>query len=113
MKLTLDQRGRHDVFDMGRRSSRGGGKSHSSRSGAFFFSGRRAIGELETHNANLLTENAILWQRSEEATREAELLRDRLDRVRRLIPDPGSPRGEDHSLILNWSSKVRVADRSF
>ena len=47
-----------------------------------------AIGELETHNANLLTENAILWQRSEEATREAELLRDRLDRVRRLIPGP-------------------------
>jgi hypothetical protein len=43
---------------------------------------------LETHNTNLLTENGILWQQSEAAAREADQLRDRLDRVRRLVPGP-------------------------
>ncbi len=89
MKLTLDQRGRHDVFDMGTSLEPGWWEAPLLEERRVLLQWAvAAIGELETHNANLLTENAILWQRSEEATREAELLRDRLDRVRRLIPGP-------------------------
>jgi hypothetical protein len=89
MKLILDQRGRHDVFDMGNELQPGWWEGP-------LLDERRvllqwavaAIADLETLNANLLTENGILWQISEEATREAGLMSDRLDRVRRLVPKP-------------------------
>jgi len=99
MKLTLDQRGRHDVFDMGTSLEPGWWKSHSSRAARSSSVGRRRDWRIGDAQRESLTEKRNPLAADEEATREAELLRDRLDRVRRLIPDPWSPRGEDHSLI--------------
>jgi hypothetical protein len=89
MKLTLDQLGRHDVFDMGTVLEPGWWEGPLLEERRVLL--QWAIGtiaELETHNASLLTENAILWQRSEEASCEAAQLRERLARVRRLVPGP-------------------------
>jgi len=89
MKLMLDQRGRHDVFDMGTDLESGWWERALLEERRVLLQWAVAtITDLETLNANLLTENGILWQISEEATREAGLVRDRLDRVRRLVPRP-------------------------
>ncbi len=89
MKLTLDLRGRHDEFVMG-----------SSLEPAWWegplLEERRAllqwalaaIATVEAHNADLLTENDALWRQSDEVTLEAERLRSRLERIRRLVPRP-------------------------
>ncbi len=90
MKLTLDQRGRHDVFDMDTTALEPGwweGPLLEERRVLLQWA-LGAIDELTTLNTNLLTENAILWQQSDEATHQAELLRGRLDRMRRLVPTP-------------------------
>ena len=89
LKLTLDQRGRHDVFDMGTELEPGWWEGPLLEERRLLLQWALArIDELETHNTNLLTENGILWQQSEAAAREADQLRDRLDRVRRLVPGP-------------------------
>lgn len=89
MKLVLDQRGRHDVFDMGAVLEPGwwDGPLLEERRVLLQWA-RGTIAELGTLNASLLTENAILWEKSDSANREAERLRDRIDRVRRLVPEP-------------------------
>jgi hypothetical protein len=89
MKLTSDQRGRHDVFDMGTDLEPGWWEGPLLEERRVLLQwALSAIAELETHNANLLTENGILWQQSEAASREATQLRERLARVRRLVPGP-------------------------
>ena len=92
MKLTLDQRGRHDVFDMGTELEPGWWEGPLLEERRVLLQwALGAIAELETHNANLLTENGILWQKSESASREVTQLRERvahLERLRRLVPKP-------------------------
>jgi len=89
MKLVLDQRGRHDVFDMGTVLEPGWWEGPLLEERRFLLQwGRETFAELQMLNANLLTENAILWQKSDSASREADRLRDRIDRVRRLVPEP-------------------------
>jgi hypothetical protein len=89
MKLVLDQRGRHNVFDIGTVLEPGwwDGPLLEERRVLLQWA-RGTIAELETLNANLLTENAILWEKSDSANREADRLRDRIDRVRLLVPEP-------------------------
>lgn len=92
MKLTLDQRGRHDVFDMGAvlEPSWWEGPLLEERRLLLQWA-LGTIDRLENHSANLLTENEILWQRNEAATLEADQLRARveyLERVSRLVPGP-------------------------
>jgi len=89
MKLTLDQRGRHDVFDMGTVLEPGWWEGPLLEERRVLLQwALGAIAELETHNANLLTENGILWKQVDAATREAAQLRERIERVRRLVPGP-------------------------
>ena len=89
MKLTLDLRGRHDVFDMGTVLEPGWWEGPLLEERRVLLQwALGAISELETHNANLLTENGILWKQSDAATREAAQLRERMERVRRLVPGP-------------------------
>jgi hypothetical protein len=92
MKLTLDQRGRHDAFDMGTELVPGWWEGPLLEERRLLLQWAIArISELETHSANLLTENGILWQQSESATRELEQLRTRLDQLEklsRLVPGP-------------------------
>jgi len=89
MKLVLDQRGRHDVFDMGTVLEPGWWEGPLLEERRFLLQyARETFAELKMLNANLLTENAILWEKSDSANREADRLRDRIDRVRRLVPRP-------------------------
>jgi len=92
MKLTLDQRGRHDVFDMGTALEPGWWEGPLLEERRLLLQWALArISELETHSANLLTENGILWQQSEAATRELDEVRERLEqleRLSRLVPGP-------------------------
>jgi len=89
MKLVLDQRGRHDVFDMGTVLEPGWWEGPLLEERRFLLQyARDTFAELKMLNANLLTENAILWEKSDSANREADRLRDRIDRVRRLVPGP-------------------------
>ena len=44
------------------------------------------IARLRSDYASLLTENGILWQRSEELAREVDVLRDQIARTRRIVP---------------------------
>lgn len=96
MKLVLDQRGRHDSFDLGTNLVSGWWE------GALLDERRlllrwahSEIAERETHNSQLLTENALLWQQRDAAMREADYLRERLEylgerleRARRFVPAP-------------------------
>jgi hypothetical protein len=96
MKLTLDQRGRHDVFDMGTAPAPGwweGPLLEERRLLLQWALGAIAalethVAALDTHSANLLTENAILWERNDAATHEADELREQVERVRRMVPGP-------------------------
>jgi hypothetical protein len=92
MKLTLDQRGRHDAFDMGTVLEPGWWEGPLLEERRLLLQWALArISELEMHSANLLTENGILWQQSEAATREIDQLRERLEqleRLSRLVPGP-------------------------
>jgi len=92
MKLTWDQRGRHDQFDMGTVSEPGWWEGPLLEERRVLLQwALGAIDELEVLNANLLTENAILWQKSEAVSHELTQLREYLDhlkRMRRLIPGP-------------------------
>jgi hypothetical protein len=92
MKLTLDQRGRHDAFDMGTVLQPAWWEGPLLEERRLLLQWALArIAELETHSANLLTENGILWQRSEAATRELEQQTERLEhleRLARLVPGP-------------------------
>jgi hypothetical protein len=89
MKLMLDQRGRHDSFDMGTVLEPGWWEGPLLEERRLLLQwALGAIADLEVHNTNLLTENGILWQQVETATREADLARARLDRYRRLVPQP-------------------------
>jgi hypothetical protein len=89
MKLMLDQRGRHDAFDMGTSLEAGWweGPLLEERRQLLQWA-LSAIAEQRQDYDSLLTENGILWQQSEEATREADLLRDRIARARRMVPAP-------------------------
>jgi hypothetical protein len=89
MKLALDLRGRHDRFDLGIALEPAWWEDSLLEERRVLL--RWALGViagLETHNAQLLTENAILWEKSDVATREAERLQGRIDGVRRLVPGP-------------------------
>ena len=96
MKLTLDQRGRHDVFDMGTELAPGWWEGPLLEERRVLLQwALGSIAEKEAQkanllivNANLLTENGILWQQSEAANREAAQLRERIARLRRLVPGP-------------------------
>ena len=89
MKLMLDLRGRHDVFNLGTALEPGWWEGPLLEERHVLLQwALTAIAELESHNSKLLTENAILWERSESATREADRLRGRIDGVRRLVPGP-------------------------
>jgi hypothetical protein len=89
MKLANDLRGRHDQFDMAMELEPGWWE-------VALLDERRtllqwalgAIDELEINCASLLTENAILWERSDSATREVDRLHARINRVRRMVPGP-------------------------
>jgi hypothetical protein len=89
MKLALDQRGRHDRFDMATEIEPGWWE-------VALLEERRvllqwalgAIAELEVSCASLLTENAILWERNGDANRELDRLNGRIDRVQRMVPKP-------------------------
>lgn len=87
MKLTLDQRGRHDVFDMGTVLEAGWWEGPLLEERRLLLQwALPAISALETHGSNLMTENAILRERIDAATLEADQLRERLAHVRRLVP---------------------------
>lgn len=89
MKLTLDQRGRHDAFDMGTELEPGWWESPLLEERRLLLQwALTRIAELETHSANLLVENGIFRQQRDAATLEADQLRDRLDRIHRLVPGP-------------------------
>jgi hypothetical protein len=89
MKLMLDQRGRHDEFDMGTNLEPGWWEGPLLEERRVLLTWAvAAIAEQRQDYDSILTENGILWQRSEEATREAEVLRERLARVRRMVPAP-------------------------
>ncbi|MGD0854049.1 MAG: hypothetical protein ABSA07_11940 [Acidimicrobiales bacterium] len=89
MKLMLDQRGRHDAFDMGTVLESGWWEGPLLEERRLLLQWALSeIADREFLNTNLLTENAILWQASDAATHQAELLRARLDRIRRLVPKP-------------------------
>jgi hypothetical protein len=89
MKLALDQRGRHEQFDMAADLEPGWWE-------VALLEERRtllqwalgAIADLEVNSASLLAENAILWERNDIANREVDRLNSRVDRVRRMIPSP-------------------------
>ena len=75
MKLVLDRRGRHDSFHPRHRIGAGlveGPLLEERRLLLQWALG--TIAELETRNLELRTENAILWEKSDVATREAERL---------------------------------------
>lgn len=89
MKLATDQRGRHDSFAMVN------GLEPSWWEGSLLEERRLllqwALGEisrLQTLNTNLVTENAILWERSDEALRELEKVRDENQRLLQRLPGP-------------------------
>jgi hypothetical protein len=89
MKLMLDQRGRHDSFDMGTALEPGWWEEPLLEDRRLLLQwALGVIADLEVHNTNLLTENGILWQQSDAATHEADLLRAHLERIRRLVPKP-------------------------
>jgi hypothetical protein len=89
MKLMLDQRGRHDSFDMGTALEPGWWEGPLLEDRRLLLQWAvGVIADLEVHNTNLLTENGILWQRNDAATHEADLLRAHLERIRRLVPRP-------------------------
>ncbi|MGB8196027.1 MAG: hypothetical protein WCF25_03365 [Acidimicrobiales bacterium] len=89
MKLASDQRGRHDEFDMATELEPGWWE-------VALLEERRtllqwalaAIGDLEANCASLLTENKILWEKSDNATREVDRLHARINRVQRMVPGP-------------------------
>lgn len=89
MKFIVDRRGRHDVFDVGSALEPGWWEGPLLDERRILLQwALKSIAELEAHNSDLLTENGILWQKSDAATREADRLRDRIDSVRRLVPGP-------------------------
>jgi hypothetical protein len=89
MKLASDLRGRHDSFDMATELEPAWWE-------VALLEERRtllqwalgAIAELEVNCASLLTENAILWEKSDNATREVDRLHARINRVQRMVPGP-------------------------
>jgi hypothetical protein len=91
MKRILDQRGRHDVFDLGATQPIWwAGPLLEERRRLLQWALAR-IAELETHSSNLLTENEIFRQRSDASALEADQLRERvehLERLSRLVPGP-------------------------
>ena len=89
MKLALDLRGRHDAFDVGTSLEPAWWESQILEERRVLL--RWALGviaDLETHNSALVAENAILWEKFDVASREAERLQGRIDGVRRLVPRP-------------------------
>jgi hypothetical protein len=89
MKLATDQRGRHDRFEMATEVEPGWWE-------VALLEERRAllqwalgeIADLQVNCASLLAENAILWEKSDNATREVDRLHARINRARRMIPGP-------------------------
>jgi hypothetical protein len=89
MKVALDLRGRHDAFTLGTVLEPGWWEGPLLEERRVLLQwGLAAIGALELHNSELRTENAILWEKSEIAEREADRLRGRIDGVRRMVPGP-------------------------
>jgi hypothetical protein len=89
MKLMLDQRGRHDAFDMGTSLEPGWWEGPLLEERRLLLQwALAAIAEATSDYANIRIENGILWQRSEEATLEATMLRDRIARAKRFVPGP-------------------------
>lgn len=89
VKLALDLRGRHDSFDMGRVLEAGWWESGLLEERRVLLQWALGeIAELQTHNTNLATENAILWERGDAATHEANLLRAENERMRSRVPKP-------------------------
>lgn len=89
MKLASDQRGRHDEFDMGADLEPGWWDAallEERRTLLHWALG--AIGALQVNYDSLLTENKILWEKSDNATREVERLHARINRVQRIVPAP-------------------------
>jgi hypothetical protein len=89
MKLVLDLRGRHDSFRLDTELAPGWWEGSLLEERRLLLQwALGTIAELETRNLELRTENAILWEKSDVATREAERLQGRIDGVRRLVPKP-------------------------
>jgi hypothetical protein len=87
MKLVLDLRGRHDSFRLDTELAPGWWEGSLLEERRLLLQwALGTIAELETRNLELRTENAILWEKSDVATREAERLQGRIDGVRRLVP---------------------------
>lgn len=88
MKFVSDLRGRHDAFDAGTSLAAGWWEGPLLEERRVLLQwGLKAIERLETHNASLSTENAILWQRNDTANHELERLQHRVEGVRRYVPD--------------------------
>jgi hypothetical protein len=89
MASILNLRGRHDEFDMATipKAAWWEGPVLEERRLLLQWA-LGTISNLDEHIANLLTENKILWQRSEDAAREAEGLRNDVERMRAMVPRP-------------------------
>ena len=89
MKLVSDLRGRHDSFDMATELEPAWWEAALLEERRTLLQwALKSIGELEVNCASLLTENAILWEKSDNATREVERLHARINRVQRMVPGP-------------------------
>jgi hypothetical protein len=89
MKLASDQRGRHDEFDMATEFEPGWWEVALLEERRTLLQWALAsITELEVSRASLLEENTILWEKSDNATREVDRLHARINRVQRMVPGP-------------------------
>ncbi len=89
MKVALDLRGRHDSFDVGNVLEPSWWESGLLEERRILLQwALREIAQLETHSTNLTTENAILRERGDAATQDANLLREENERMRNRVPKP-------------------------
>jgi hypothetical protein len=89
MKLATDQRGRHDDFDIDAEFSPGLWEVALLEERRVLLQwALSTISELEGNYASLLTENGVLWERSDLAIAEGVRLRARMERMERMVPKP-------------------------
>ena len=89
MKFALDQRGRHDAFATVSGLEPSWWESSLLEERRLLLQWALAeISQLQTHNSNLVTENAILWERGDAAFHELEKVRVENERLLQRVPGP-------------------------